>query len=257
MNSLASSLFDVSAFDHLSRKDTWIHQRDPRAKLLVTFVYILNIVSMTKYNWFGLIGFTFYPILVITAAQLPWKILFQKLILVSPFALFIGILNPWLERSVYATPGGIPISFGFVSFVVIMLKFILTTLSALILISTTPFYKVCIAMNRLKCPWIIVNQIQLLFRYLQILLNEALTMSQARDMRSFQGRGKDWRTTSKLLGALFLRTIKRSERIFSAMVSRGFTGHLPSLSYLRYNLADGVYIFSLCFAFLGLRLIYR
>jgi cobalt/nickel transport system permease protein len=60
----------------------------------------------------------------------------------------------------------------------------------------------------------------------------------ARDMRSFGRRGMDARVAVRVIGALFLRTVERAERIYSAMLSRGFRGDIPSMQRFKVRFAD-------------------
>ena len=60
----------------------------------------------------------------------------------------------------------------------------------------------------------------------------------ARDMRSFGKRGTGLRVFVRLIGILFLRTVDRAERIYYAMLSRGFQGDIPSLKRSRIVLPD-------------------
>ena len=55
----------------------------------------------------------------------------------------------------------------------------------------------------------------------------------ARDMRSFGSKGKGVTTITGIIGTLFLRTVERAERIYQAMLSRGFSGALhPTKPYV-------------------------
>ena len=60
----------------------------------------------------------------------------------------------------------------------------------------------------------------------------------ARDMRSFGRRGTGVKVFVRLIGILFLRTVDRAERIYYAMLSRGFQGDIPSLKRSRIVLPD-------------------
>ena len=60
----------------------------------------------------------------------------------------------------------------------------------------------------------------------------------ARDMRSFGSRGTGIKVFVRLIGILFLRTVDHAERIYYAMLSRGFQGDMPSLKRSRIVLPD-------------------
>ena len=60
-------------------------------------------------------------------------------------------------------------------------------------------------------------------------MEEAMRIVRARDMRSFGARGTGIKVFVRIIGILFLRTVERAERIYSAMLSRGFQGDIPTL----------------------------
>jgi cobalt/nickel transport system permease protein len=67
-----------------------------------------------------------------------------------------------------------------------------------------------------------------------VLLEEALRMVRARQARSFGQRGKDIKTFVRLISVLLVRTVERAERIYQAMLSRGFRGEIRLVK--RYSL---------------------
>jgi len=131
--------FNLGYLDTLSYQDTVIHRLDPRAKLVATITFIVTVVSFPKYEITGLLPFFLFPVLLISLGDIPVKFILKKVLLVSSFAVFIGIFNPLLDRQVSSSFLGVPISGGWLSFLSIMLKFFLTISSALLLIATTSF----------------------------------------------------------------------------------------------------------------------
>ncbi len=131
----------------------------------------------------------------------------------------------------------------------ILLKFVLTISAALLLIATTSFPGVCHALRRLGFPALFVSQLLFLYRYLFVLMEEAMRIIRARDMRSFGTRGTGMKVFVRLIGVLFLRTVDRAERIYYAMLSRGFQGDIPSLKRSRMVRSDLAFL-SMMIAFL-------
>jgi len=97
--------------------------------------------------------------------------------------------RPLLDTGTVAVISGIPISAGFISFLSILLKFALTISTALLLIATTSFPGVCHALRKLGFPSLFVSQLLFLYRYIFVLMEEAMRITRARDMQSFGGRG--------------------------------------------------------------------
>lgn len=239
-----AEFFNIGYLDNLSYKDTFVHRLDPRVKLLVSFIFILFVVSFPKYDLSGLMPFFIYPVFLLTAGDIPLRAIAKKVLFVSPFALFVGIFNPLLDTEVLLSLFGIPISGGWISFLSIIVKFILTVSTALLLIAATSFLGLCEALERLKLPRVFVIQLLFLYRYLFVLLEETFRMLRAKDARSFGKRGSEIKTFIRLISILLVRTVERAERIYQAMLSRGFRGEIKVLKRHRLRFQDLVFAVS-------------
>jgi cobalt/nickel transport system permease protein len=147
------------------------------------------------------------------------------------------------DTNVVLTVFGIPVTGGWISFLSIIIKFILTVSTALLLIATTSFPGICEALERLKLPRVFVIQLLFLYRYLFVFLEEALKTIRAREARSFGKRGKEMKTFIKLISVFLIRTVERAEKIYQAMLSRGFRGEIKVLR--RYGLRPQDVIFGI------------
>jgi cobalt/nickel transport system permease protein len=233
-----TEFFNIGYLDTLSYKDTFVHRLDPRIKITVSFIFILFVVSFPKYELSALIPFFLYPVFLLAAGNIPFRAIFKKVLFVSPFAVFIGIFNPLLDTHVLLAPFGIPVSGGWVSFLSILVKFVLTVSTALLLIAVTSFPGICEALERMKLPKVFVLQLLFLYRYLFVLLDVGLRMSRARDARSFGKKGKEIKTFVKLISVLLVRSVERAERIYQAMLSRGFRGEIRVLKHHTLGISD-------------------
>ena len=230
--------FDIGRLDRLSYQETCMHRLDPRAKVIATMLFLLTVISFPKYEIAALAPFFLFPMVIMTVGEIPVRFIIGKILLVSPFAIFIGIFNPLLDTGTFAVIPGVFISAGWISFGSILLKFTLTISAAFLLIATTSFPGVCHALRRLGFPALFVSQLLFLYRYLFVLMEEAMRIIRARDMRSFGTRGTGMKVFVRLIGVLFLRTVDRAERVYYAMLSRGFQGDIPSLKRSRMVLPD-------------------
>jgi len=235
--------FNLGFLDTLSYKDTVIHRLDPRTKVIATFAFIVTVVSFPKYEIAGLIPFFLFPALIFSLGDIPVWFILKKVLVVSAFAVFIGIFNPLFDTRVMVSLFGIPVSGGWISFFSILLRFVLTMCSALLLISTTSFPRICHALRKLGIPVIFISQLLFLYRYIFVLIEETLKMVRARELRSFGKRGREIKVFINLTGTLFMRTIERAERIYHAMLSRGFSGTIHYVEKDRLRKADFVCLF--------------
>jgi cobalt/nickel transport system permease protein len=231
---LDTEYFNIGYLDSLSYKDTFVHRLDPRVKLIISFTFIFFVISFPKYELSGLMPFFIYPVFLLAAGEIPLRVIAKKVLFVSPFAIFIGVFNPVFDTNVLLAPFGLPVTGGWISFFSIIVKFILTVSTTLLLIAVTSFPGICEALERLKFPRIFVIQLLFLYRYLFVIFEEALKMLRAREARSFGKRGREIKTFIKLISVLLLRTLERSEKIYQAMLSRGFRGEIKVLK--RYKL---------------------
>ena len=230
--------YNMGLLDRLSYQNTFVHRFDPRVKLIATLLFLFTVISFPKYEVVALFPFFLYPVLLMTLGEIPLLFIIKKVVLVSPFAIFVGIFNPLLDAGEVVLMQGLTISAGWLSFVSIMVKFILTVSTALLLVATTSFPGVCHALRQLGVPSIFVSQLLFLYRYIFVLMEETMRIVRARDMRSFGRRGTGIRIFVRLVGILFLRTVERAERVYYAMLSRGFQGDMPTLKRFRITARD-------------------
>jgi cobalt/nickel transport system permease protein len=238
MGVIENSLFNIGYLETLSYQTTPIHGLDPRAKLLTTLGFIIAVISFPKYAIGSLLPFMLYPVVLLALGNVPVWYLAKKILIAAPFAFFIGIFNPLLDRQVMAHLGPLAISGGWISFASIMLKFVLTVSAALLLVAVTGFHQVSFALERLGLPKAFALQLLFLYRYLFVLGDEAARLVRARALRSFDGRGLGFRVYSSMLGHLLLRTLDRAQRLHRAMLSRGFDGEIRLLRPLHLRALD-------------------
>ena len=254
MSRIESTFFDLGTMDTISRQDTFVHRLDPRIKVLTTLVFIVCVVSFGKHDISGLVPFLIYPLVLVLLGDLPVVYLLRKLLLAAPFAILIGIFNPLLDQEVLLQVGPVAVSGGWVSFLSILLRFIMTVGAALILLATTGYHSVCMALEKMGVPQVFVVQLLFLYRYLFVLVDEASRMVRARSLRSFQGRGSGMRVFGSMAGHLLLRTLDRAQRIHLAMLCRGFDGTLRPFHPLRVAWWEGLFFLGWSTLFVLMRL---
>ncbi len=255
MSSVESGVYQLGWLDEFSRHDSPVHRIDPRAKVVTTFVFLVCVVSFGKYDVLGLLPFVLFPLVLATDSGMPAVELWRRLMVAAPFALVVGIFNPLLDREVIAHVGAIPITGGMVSYLSIIMRFLLTTSTALLLIATTSMPDVCAAIDRLGVPNVLATQLLFLYRYIFVLAEEVLRLARARSLRAFGRRGLGMRVYGNILGHLLLRTIARSQRVFSAMQCRGFNGQIRTRRKLGMHTRDWAFVFGWSAVFVFFRLV--
>jgi cobalt/nickel transport system permease protein len=176
---------------------------------------------------------------------------FKRSFIALPFALVAvsAIFSPLGEPLAEWNLGFItliPTDFGLIRFLSILLRSWLSVQMAILLVATTQFPDLIHSFEHLRVPRVLTTIIAFLYRYLFILTNEVFRLLRARDARSAglpgvkRGGSILWRTKviGSMTGQLFLRSYERSDRIYSAMISRGYTGHIRTLNPHEMNRLD-------------------
>ena len=164
MASIDRAILDLKQLDLLANGDSGIHLLDARAKVLVTFFFIVAVISFDKYELAPLLPFFIFPAVIISLAQLPPLYLARKIALICPFILVVGLFNPLLDRAILVQIGDLGISGGWISFASILVRSLLTVGAAFILIAVTGFTAVCQALEQLGTPRVFAVQHHFLYR---------------------------------------------------------------------------------------------
>jgi cobalt/nickel transport system permease protein len=234
----------LHAFDRYQEGYSLIHRLDPRVKVSLTFLFILSNLLLPDGAW---TGFGLAWCLVLLSSQfsgLGFSYTLKRSLIALPFALAAAsvlfalpgtplaqlTLGPWQLVMTDA---------GLLRFTSILARSWLSVQVAVLLVATTPFPDLLHALRHLHVPGILISIISFMYRYLFVLSDEALRLIRARQARSAAapGRGKGggslpWRArvTGSMVGQLFLRSYERSDRIYNAMLARGYAGSLLTLN---------------------------
>ena len=238
MANIRTSLNDIYFMENLADDNSFIHSLTPSIKVFTTLVFIISVVSTASYNILRLLFFLLYIIVVLIMSKTDHKLLFKRYLVVLPFSLFVGIGNIFVNNNVYYEILIIPITFGFISFISIVLKSYLTVMAVFLLISTTKLNDIFAFMGNIKIPKIIVNELNLTFRYIHTLADEAGNMYTAYILRSNRKKGIDIKDMGSFLGNLLLRSVDKADKVYNAMKLRGYNGEYNYSKIYKYSKID-------------------
>ncbi len=112
---------------------------------------------------------------------------------------------------------------------------------------TTRFPDLLWALTALRIPRVLVAIIGFMYRYLFLMVDQAMRMRQARAARSARVPGGKrpavvWQgqVAGRMVGSLFLRSVERSERVYDAMASRGYDGEIRTFQRFQMQLFDWI-----------------
>lgn len=218
-----------------------VHRLDARVKLVLALAGILAIAALPTGAWpvLTFLLFGIWALAVLSEVGVPFVL--RRSLIAIPFALAALPL-------LFVTDGPPLISFpvsrwtltltssGLERFLSIAGKSWLSVQVAVLLTASTHFTDLLVAMRAIHVPRLLVVIFSLMWRYLFLFVHEATRLRIARDARSAHvsassGGTLAWRArvTGGMVGNLFLRGYERSERVYHAMLARGYDGEIRVL----------------------------
>jgi cobalt/nickel transport system permease protein len=232
----------ASAFDRYRAGDSRIHRLDPRVKVVVTVAFILSNALLPDGAW---LGYTLALLVVITVtvlARLPLAFAVKRSLVALPFtAAAVTMIFTLPGHAVLAVPAGpwtlLATDAGLVRFASVVIRSLLSVQMAILLTATTPFPDILHALAHLRVPPTLVAVLSFMFRYLFVLADETMRLMRARDARSACAPGRHgggslrWRgrVAGNMVGQLFIRSYDRGDRVYQAMLARGYRGQMLTL----------------------------
>lgn len=211
--------------DHVSP----VHRLAPEVKITATVLFTVAVVVTPREAFWAFGGYAVVLAGVAAVAGVRAGWLLKRSLIELPFVA-LAVLLPFLATGEHLSVGGVHLSIdGLYGGWNILAKGTLGVLASLLLAATTTMRDLILGLDRLRCPHIITQIATFMLRYLDVLAAEARRMRIAR-----LSRGDDPRFLWQLrgyaagIGALFLRSFERGERVYLAMVSRGYAGRMPA-----------------------------
>ncbi|MDD2534125.1 MAG: cobalt ECF transporter T component CbiQ [Eubacteriales bacterium] len=252
MQKIASSMYQIRLLDQLARQDSVIHRLHPLAKLLITLIFLIIVVSFPATETISLLPLFFYPVIILVLADIKLHVLVKRILWIEPFILSIGLINSIFDQT--------PISWGFwtisrgqVMLISLLIKSVLTLSASFLLIMTTSVEKITVALQLLRLPKLFALQFLLTFRYITVLAEELSHMMRAYFLRAPAQKGLRHDYWGVISGQLLIRTYGRAQRVYQSMVIRGYQGKFHTGGILKFGIIEIVYLIGWTFLFLGVR----
>ncbi|MEY8516025.1 cobalt ECF transporter T component CbiQ [Lachnospiraceae bacterium 29-84] len=254
MGRLRGALTELHRIDETAKRDWWLNRIHPLVKLVVTIGYIAVTVSFPNYRLPGILSMGVYPVAIFILGDIPIKDSLRRLRVALPVVCFIGIFHPLLDRRPLGTLGGVTITLGMVAMVALMVKGAYAVLASYLLIASTSIEEICYAMRLLHIPSILVTQILLTYRYINVLLDEADRMMQAYSLRAPGQKGVHFKVWGSLAGQLLLKSMDRAKEVYDSMLLRGYQGEFYDAAKEPCHIKDYMYLAVWCVLFFVLRI---
>ena len=219
---------------------SWLHRLDPRAKLGAALG--LSLVVALGQSWAVALIALGLGLALLASARLGWGRVLGRLATVNIFVVLLWVFLPWR----LGWNGGWHLGLdheGLRLALLISLKTNAVFCLLLALLGTGRVEHIFHALAHFHAPQKLVNLFLFFYRYLHVLRREQARLNWALKVRGFApgNNARTWRTYASLVGVLLVRGYDRAERVYQAMLCRGFSGTLWLLDHFHWSRRDTVF----------------
>jgi len=236
------ALSEVTRLDELARRESPLSRIEARAKVIALVVFLIGLMSYRPTELIAPVPLALLVVLGAVFGDVPLGLLVSRLLFTAPFALLVAIWNPVFHRTPELVMGPLTLSAGWISFLSVVLRFVLGVSAVLVIVATTGMDALASALGRLGLPRLLSTQLLLLYRYVFVLGDEAARMLRAHHARAPTRPRPSLRIAGSMLGGLLVRSVGRAERIHTAMLARGFDGLFHPHLTQRFAPRDAVFL---------------
>ncbi len=200
---------------------------DPRSKIVGFFAITLIAVSTPLPAWPVWVACGMALVLAAAVARVSARDVARRARVVLPLVVFVGVFVPFFRDGREAFPIG-PLSVSFEGLRVlaeVTAKATIGTVSAVLLGLTTTVPAVIRGLEVMRVPRLLTLIAAFMYRYLFVIGDELRRMRSALAARGYRPRHLfAVAALGRMATALFLRSYSRGERVYLAMLARGYTG---------------------------------
>lgn len=223
-----------TSLEQLAAGRSLVHRVHPAAKLLGTAVYLVCLLSLGRYDLTRLAPYLLYPALLLPLSDTPCGMVLRRAVVALPFCLFAGVSGLFFDAH------------GALALAVLVLRTLLSVSAVLLLVAVTPLSSLTAQLRRWHVPALCVSLLEMTYRYIGTLLDEAAAMYTAYRLRGSAEKGLEMRHMGSFVGGLLLRSFDRAERIYQAMQCRGYPAAQRARSAPLLAGRDAVYLAAVC-----------
>lgn len=210
--------------------DSPLHRLPPQCKVAATALFVIAVVATPREAWWAFVADLALLVGLASLGRVPLGVVARRLVLEAPFLAF-AVLLPFVAAGRRVDVGPLSLSeSGLWGAWNILAKGTLGAFAAILLVSTTELASILRGLERLRVPRAFTTVAGFMVRYADVVSGELTRMSVARRSRGHDPRWL-WqaRAVAASAGALFVRSYERGERVYVAMVARGWDGAMPVL----------------------------
>jgi cobalt/nickel transport system permease protein len=206
-----------------------VHRLPAHCKVVALLAFVGCVVATPATAYPAFAVYAGALAVAVAVSRVPAAFLAPRMVVEVPFVVF-ALLLPFLATGPQTTVLGLSVSqHGLEAAITLLCKGTLGVVASLLLAATTEARDVLAGLERLRLPRQLVEIMGFMIRYLDVVTGEMGRMLTAMRSRGYDPRSpRHWPVLARALGALFIRSYERGERVHLAMLSRGYTGRLPT-----------------------------
>ncbi len=255
---------DAIFSERYSDEDGFLQKIDARAKLIAILALIFSAVISAKLEVF--LAFITLSLILAKLSKIPLRhYLFRVLVFIPLFTGIIAIPSIFNVFQPYEGTALLTIAkFGNVIHIPLLkpfseititkegliwaVKFVLRVTTAVslvtLLILTTKWSDLLSAFRSFNIPKTLVLILNLTYRYIFLLVDLTLGMLYSKKSRAIAKESsiKSWKLNSRIVAALFIKSYDMSEKVYLAMLSRGFNGKFPAIKRSEVKRRDYIFL---------------
>ena len=226
--------------EEFAEGDSFFHRLDPRVKFITTIPYIFVIAVMKGIN--GPLLALIISLFMIAVSRVSLKKLMGRLMVVNIFILVLWIFLPFSSpgEAVFHIGSLSATREGFLYVLSITLKANAIVLATIAILGTSEVFSLAHALVHLRVPEKLVHLFFFFYRYISVLHEEYTRLKNAMLIRCFSPKTNvhTYKTYAYLVGMLIVKSYDRSQKIYDAMLCRGYTGRFPIISHFTLKKTD-------------------
>ena len=206
-----------------------LHRLPPHTKVVAAFAFVFAVVATPREAIWAFALYTAFLVTLAAIAGLGVRFVATRMVVEIPF-LVVALTLPFFGEGDRVDVLGVALSLeGLWDMWNIVAKATLGLLTSIVLAGTTQIPELLRGFDTLRVPRVITAIAGFMVRYLDVVLGEFRRMSVSMKSRAYDpswiGQAKPY---AQGLGRLFVKSYERGERVYLAMASRGYAGHMPA-----------------------------
>lgn len=210
---------------------TAIHRMPASVKLVALVGFVIPVAGTPRHAVWAFAVHALLLLAVVVAARLRPRVVLARLTVLVPFLAAAAVLA-FIGHGDRTDVAGLSLSIdGSWAAWNMTAKAVLGATAGIVVAATTPVPDLLAGLSRLRVPAVLVAIVGFMIRYLDVIADE---LGRMRTAMAARGHDPRWlwqaRPIASSVGALFVRSYERGERVHLAMAARGFTGTMPDLT---------------------------